>query len=96
MQLNTQQVSRVSTFVQFAIYVLWQMWTRLNIGGVNVECLAVGPTSLPLFHSLSAHTQYGAAEVLDLRVLQHLKFKDWHPDGEAYEIGRASLGEGLY
>lgn len=73
----------VSTFVQLAVDVLWELGAGFHIGGVNVERLAVGPAPLPLLHGLSAHAQYGAPEVLNLRVLHHLKLTDRHPDGKA-------------
>ncbi len=79
--------NRVSTFVQLAVDVLWELRAGFHIGGVNIECLTVGPSPLPLLHGLSANTQYGAAEVLNLWVLHHLKLTDWHPNCEACTEG---------
>lgn len=78
----------VSTFVQLAVDVLGELGAGLHVGGVYIERLAVGPSPLPLLHGLSAHAQYGAPEVLNLRVLHHLKFTNWHPDGKPYTQGR--------
>lgn len=78
----------VSTFVQLAVDVLGELGAGLHIGRVHIERLAVGPSSLPLLHGLSAHAQYGAPEVLNLRVLHHLKLTHRHPDGKPYTQGR--------
>lgn len=72
----------VTTFVQLAVDVLWELGAGFHVGGVNIECLTMGPSPLPLLHGLSAHTQYGATEVLNLWVFHHLKLTDRHPDGK--------------
>lgn len=77
----------VSTFVQLAVDVLGELGAGLHVGGVHIERLAVGPSPLPLLHGLSAHTQYGAPEVLNLRVLHHLKLTHRHADGKPYTQG---------
>lgn len=47
----------------------------------------MGSAPFPLLHGLSAHTQYGAAEVLNLWVFQHLELTDRHADGKPYAMG---------
>lgn len=78
------------TFVQLAVDVLGQLGAGLQVGGIDVERLAVRSSPLPLLHGLSAHAQYGAPEVLDLGVLHHLKLTHRHPDGEACKTGTLS------
>lgn len=77
----------VTTFVQLAVDVLWELGAGFHVGGVNIECLTMGSSPLPLLHGLSAHAQYGATEVLNLRVLHHLKLTDWHPNGKPWKHG---------
>ena len=79
----TQTHTHTHTFVQLGEDVGGQVRGGLHVGGVDVECLGVSASSLPLLHGLPAHAEDAPPKVLHLRVLHQLKLTDGHAYGKA-------------